>query len=76
MAEKLKPCPFCGGAAYSIAKVVRGYASDSIRFAVRCSHCMVERHVEIECSGNFERIESAMNKAVEAWNRRADNDKT
>ena len=36
MTEKLKVCPFCGGKANTIVKVVRGISADTIRAAVYC----------------------------------------
>lgn len=62
MAEKLKPCPFCGGSPY-IQK--RPVAQKKCIYAVKC-HCGVLTHF----------MERQYN-AIEAWNRRAgDSDET
>lgn len=75
MAEKLKPCPFCGGEAYTIVKVVNGISADTIRFAVKCVNCNIDQHFDIACADSFEKVKSAMDKAIDAWNRRVDNGK-
>ena len=62
MAEKLKPCPFCGGEAK-----LRNEGSCSF---VKCKNCGAEAglvHISAEYCAN--------EKAAEAWNRRVDNDK-
>lgn len=58
--EKLKPCPFCG--------------SDNVHLShwtdqayVYCANCMIKTDVYLHSGCD--------KKAVEAWNRRADEDK-
>ena len=60
MAE-LKPCPFCGNAAYS--HISCKIHSHKVRHVIKCTRC----------NANMEyRSEKA---AIEAWNRRAEDGK-
>lgn len=69
MAE-LKPCPFCGGKNIRINAYGFGY------YAIECLDCYVEtaryKSVSKYLEGNLP-IEKKAKKAIEAWNRRADN---
>lgn len=58
---ELKPCPFCGGEA-------RLFVNDGVR--VLCTKCRASSKilVDSECYKT-----SAVEKVIEAWNRRADN---
>ena len=82
---ELKPCPFCGSKAYferwSSGKNESGAATYS--FYIRCEKCglyfpktafsvLVEITNELKVSADFSEAE----KAIEAWNRRANNDRT
>ena len=67
---KLKPCPFCGGEAITDISVTRGNIIDSIGFDVYCTSCKARQHSGIAAGVSFESLESAMNKTIEAWNRR------
>lgn len=58
---KLKPCPFCGGKA-----ALKG----DFFSLVKCEECGAETR-KVEISKKY----SSDEKAVEAWNRRTDNDK-
>lgn len=73
---KLKPCPFCGRVAATRTVVIRedmsGF-SDCVRFEVYCPACHVGQHSSIESNDSFGEAEVAMQKAIEFWNRRADN---
>ncbi len=71
---KLKPCPFCGRLATTRIAVVRGTAADRIRFSACCPACRIELHTDIENYDSFEEAEKAAKRAIEAWNRRAEND--
>lgn len=71
---KLKPCPFCGGEAIANISVIHGNVVDTIGFDVFCPSCKVSQHSGIVAGVSFESLESAMNKAIEAWNRRSPNE--
>lgn len=60
MAEKLKPCPFCGGEAYLHKSVLF-----SIKCVVMCDSCGA-RTMEHTSSS----IEDAKRNALASWNRR------
>lgn len=59
--EKLKPCPFCGG------EVNRTVLYGNINF-FKCKSCMAV----ISFDGDY--YNKHPNEAIEAWNRRAEND--
>lgn len=69
----LKSCPFCGGEAMTAAKVVRGVASDSIRFKVYCRKCGIEKYEDVQSHCSFETVEKTKQKVIEAWNERVKN---
>ena len=72
---KLKPCPFCGREAATQTTVIHRDIADCIRYAVGCPACRIELHSDIEeIEGTFKTTETAMQKAIEAWNRRAENE--
>lgn len=63
MAEKLKPCPFCGGEA-SLCST--GFATKDNYYLIHCKGCGCKQLVSIH-----------REKVIEAWNRRAgDSDET
>ena len=57
--DRLKPCPFCGGK--DSGMLTTSY--DGYWFAVFCENCMAQTR---KCRQEKD--------AIEAWNRRADND--
>lgn len=57
--DELKPCPFCGGKAFVSAKLP--YFGETLTLAVVCEKC--------NASSKHKTTEE---KAIEAWNRRAD----
>jgi Lar family restriction alleviation protein len=67
---ELKPCPFCGGKAFTEVVVVKAMAIDYIRFMVLCPKCNIKQHRDILSSANFEKAEKAKQEVIEAWNRR------
>ena len=75
--DKLKPCPFCGGA----AELTNSNAYGSPIVFVRCAKCKARTpymwidHPRMKAAGLDESTryteEQAEAKAIEAWNRRA-----
>ena len=70
--QGLKPCPFCGEKVYTQIVIVKNFHTEFF-CKVRCGACGIElgKCANIECS--FEDMLSAINSAIELWNRRADN---
>ena len=64
---KLKPCPFCGGAAEIVWEVDAGYYFAEESYHTRCKDCGCNLG-----GGVLEGFETE-EEAAEAWNRRADN---
>lgn len=75
MSEELKPCPFCGGEAK-----VKAAKKDYIGFTIWCA-CKCGARTEGFCpdtnkeDDTMENIEECKKRAIEAWNRRV-NDET
>ena len=59
MTDKLKPCPFCGGEAYVWLNL------ETDNYDVEC----------LECGCDFQQHYGCVDEAIEAWNRRVDNDR-
>ena len=80
--ERLKPCPFCGKKAEFRTNTTGTNGENfKYRFNIRCRNCgMNSSHiygVEITFrNGDFVIIEDERDKAVEEWNRRAEDGKT
>lgn len=63
MTDKLKPCPFCGGEAFTFTmQQLKGIGCDSMTSVV-CKKCHA-------ASNHF----MDDDKAIEAWNRRVDSE--
>lgn len=60
VAGGLRPCPFCGGQAFSAE-------ASTTQCAITCSECMAT--VAVETPGNWQRTRA---EAIAAWNRRPD----
>ena len=60
---KLKPCPFCGGEGVMQKHVFVGYSST---WGVVCGDCWAE----------IKQVYSSEQEAVEAWNRRVEDERT
>lgn len=75
---KLKPCPFCGRDATTRITtktyVIHGEKKECISFSVECLACRIGMHSSIETNDSFEEAEKAMQRAVNYWNRRTDNE--
>ena len=80
--EKLKPCPFCGKKAEFRTNTTGTNGQNfKYRFNIRCRNCgMNSSHIyDVEITfrnGDFVIIEDERDKAVEEWNRRAEDGKT
>lgn len=66
---KLKPCPFCGGEAMPVycengSRYTSNIVYLSKRGTVKCKRCQLE----------LPHVYSTVRKAIEAWNRRVDNE--
>ncbi len=75
MTDKLKPCPFCGSNNIGTAKGYVVFLLKKYRGNVRAVGCR-----DCGCvAGVFNTlaisIEEAEEKAIDSWNRRADNDR-
>ena len=69
---KLKPCPFCGGKVTT--KISVSASCTQIKFAVYCHSCEIKQCHSILNGDSFDEAEKAMIKAIELWNRRAENE--
>ena len=76
MSEELKPCPFCGGTG-TIKAVNKNYG---FTIWCQCKKCNARTNGYCPSTNNedetIESIENCKNRAVEAWNRRANDGKT
>ena len=61
---KLKPCPFCGGAARLWVW------SDGGGVCVRCSYCYCQTPTKSD-DALLKHLDPAVEKVIEVWNRRA-----
>ena len=67
--DKLKPCPFCGGEAYTM-HTQANYVLWSGEWAVGCAGCGLLFGYDLDYGGHYEKEEYA----IEAWNDRKDGD--
>lgn len=74
MNEQLKPCPFCGSKAYFEIFHVSYEKYEGKVIRATCSKCKTVSPYgrNSKLHGNF-KVDD-VNKAIEAWNRRIDND--
>lgn len=75
MLREIKSCPFCGGMAQTAIRPVQmGGDKNIIEFSVYCVECRVQKrtYLNFESEACFADAEMAMEKALEKWNRRAD----
>ncbi len=78
--EKLKPCPFCGGKATFRLETAQIYSGVSdYRLGVECINCGIHSpHTyavkKMFRGGGFLTTQDERDKAVEAWNRRANDE--
>ena len=70
---KLKPCPFCGKEPATKVKVYEGISSSKIKYSVECEYCGIDIGAYIKPYVSFNNAQSAMDRAIEYWNRRVDN---
>lgn len=70
---ELKPCPFCGSEAKSKVEIVNIIGTE-IFFSVECKKCDTRKGAYTKPLCSFEDILSAMNLAIEHWNRRYRNE--
>lgn len=73
---KLKPCPFCGTEPYT---AIVGVNDEKMKIFIRCNNpnCGTKMEFTIKAERIFLRFDdviSGINKAVETWNRRAENE--
>ena len=61
---ELKPCPFCGGEAIIRRTSVSNWLGEPRDFTVVCR----------ECDASVRKFYPKEKEAIEAWNRRADNE--
>lgn len=78
MSEELKPCPFCGSEA--VIKAVNKSYGFTIWCQCKDGNCTARTAGYCTDTNNednsLENIENCKNKAVKAWNRRANDGKT
>ena len=75
--DELKLCPFCGGIATTEVRVTQmGGETDNVDFTVVCNECGTYKtsRLKIAKKAVFLDVDKAMARAIEAWNRRVDND--
>ena len=74
--DSMKPCPFCGYYPTTEVRVTQmGGDTDNIDFSVVCRECGTYKtsRLKIAKTAVYMDVEKAMQQAINAWNRRADN---
>jgi hypothetical protein len=71
MAEKLKPCPFCGGEATTRTSAVKGLTQDVIEIKIGCCDCSVWKMRKMRSGNSIEELNQLISVTVSDWNRRA-----
>lgn len=67
---ELKPCPFCGGEAFSRVKHI---SNNRLMFVVKCSKCFISKELDFDlCDTSFGGVCTVIKKVVDYWNRRVD----
>ena len=70
----LKSCPFCGAIATTEVRVTQmGGETDNVDFTVVCTKCGTDKTIRLRIAkkATFLDVVSSMDKAIDAWNRRA-----
>lgn len=72
---RLKPCPFCGGAAKTEVSYIKCGGDELLmRATVFCTSCGCAKTVKFDgLNKTFEYYAEQADTAMEMWNRRADN---
>lgn len=77
--NELKPCPFCGAMATTEVRVTQmGGETDNVDFTVVCTKCGTDKTIRLRIAkkATFLDVVVSMDKAIDAWNRRAYGSKT
>lgn len=72
---KLKPCPFCGGEAFSKMRIMREephIGVDYVQLQIYCSKCNVGKVKPIDSGRTLDNLQTAMSDLIEKWNTRRD----
>ena len=73
---KLKPCPFCGTEPYT---AIVGSDDEKMKIYIQCNDLDCGTKIEFTIKAervylDFDDVMDGISKAVEVWNRRADNE--
>lgn len=77
---EIKRCPFCGGKAEFLTKSNTSSHTDvGFEFVIRCAECKIESsrtcrvHFHLNNDGEIKPTTDQRNKAIDFWNKRAEN---
>lgn len=74
--DEIKVCPLCGGATLTRAEVIQAAHHSNLDLTIKCVKCGCRRTTTLEMlDKSFGEVVFAMHKAIDEWNRRADNDR-